>query len=423
MSARLFSQAEQVLVGGVNSPVRSFKGVGGTPLIIDKGRKQRIIDADGKVYTDYCLAWGALILGHAFPPVVTSARTSISLGSTFGTTTRPEVDIARLIVKNVPSIDLVRFVNSGTEATMSAVRLARGFTKRPMIVKFDGCYHGHFDDFLHAAGSGVASLSGSSSQGIAQGRALNAVSLPYNDIRTAQAFIERNARHIACVIIEPVAGNMGVIVPDIEFLKTLRALTAKHGILLIFDEVMSGFRTNLGGAQADFKIIPDLTCLGKIIGGGYPVGAYGGRADIMRHLAPLGEVYQAGTFSGSPLVMRAGLETLKALTANVYKSLNTKSKHFTTGINAMFAAEGIPAHVSAYGSMVSIWTQRETVMNYEQARRASSGPVYAQIFHNLLKNGVYFPPANLETFFISVSHSTKDLSDIIKLMKGFFIKT
>src|SRR3989338_1339235 len=292
-SSKIFAQASRVMVGGVNSPVRAFKAVGGNPLIIQRGRGARFFDVDGNAYTDYCLSWGALILGHDHPQVLKAARTGIGYGTSFGTTTEHEVEIAQFITKHVPSVDMVRFVNSGTEAAMSAIRLARGFTGRDKVVKFDGCYHGHCDDLLTTAGSGVAGLPASSSRGIPASRVQNTFSLPYNDVNELNIVLDRHWKNIACVIVEPVAGNMGVIVPDKAFLKTLRTLTKKYGIVLIFDEVMTGFRTNSGGVQADLGIIPDMTCLGKIIGGGFPVGAYGGRKDIMRHLAPFGALYQS----------------------------------------------------------------------------------------------------------------------------------
>jgi len=419
-SRKYFSQARKVMVGGVNSPVRAFKAVGGDPLVMARGRGSKLFDVDGNAYTDYCLSWGALILGHNHPQVLKAAKTAISMGSSFGTTTRPEVEIAQFITKHIPSIDLVRFVNSGTEATMSAVRLARGFTKRNKVVKFDGCYHGHFDDLLATAGSGVASLPSSSSQGIPAGHVDNTLSLPYNDTDKLVFILDRRWKDIACVIVEPVAGNMGTIVPSREFLKTMRALTKKYGIVLIFDEVMTGFRTNLGGAQADFGIVPDLTCLGKIIGGGFPVGAYGGRADIMKHLSPLGGVYQAGTFSGSPMVMAAGLAALKSLTPHVYKALNRASDDFVKAANDALRACNAGSHLANYKSMVSIRLCREPVNNYAQAQAAANDGLYGKLFHHLLDNGIYWPPANLETFFISTKHTSKDFRQLIHSLKTFF---
>jgi len=402
--------AEQVLVGGVNSPVRAFKAVGGNPLIMKSGKGTKLQDINGHKYTDYCLSWGALILGHAHPDVVKSVQSAIKNGVSFGTTTKPEIEIAQFITKHVPSIEMVRFVNSGTEATMSAIRLARGFTKRSKIIKFDGCYHGHSDDLLAMAGSGVAFLAASSSQGIPAAHIQDTLSLPYNDIQTLTNTIERHHADIACVILEPVAGNMGVIKANLDFLKTLRSLTKQYNIILIFDEVMSGFRTQLGCAQNDLGIIPDMTCLGKIIGGGFPVGAYGGRKDIMKQLAPLGNVYQAGTFSGTPIVMQAGLATLKNLSTSSYKNLNSLCDKFVTQTNAAFIANNIPAHLVNFKSMISIRFGKEAVFNYKDAKNASSDKLYAKLFHHLLKKGIYWPPADLESFFVSTQHTAKDLN-------------
>lgn len=422
-SAQIFTQAKRVMVGGVNSPVRAFNAVGGQPLVMHKGRGAKLYDVDANEYTDYCLSWGALVLGHQYPAVTAAVKLSLACGSSFGTSTRPELELAQYIVKHVPSIDQVRFVNSGTEATMSAIRLARGFTKRAKVLKFDGCYHGHVDDLLAMAGSGVAGLPASSSQGIPKAHVQNTLSIPYNDVNELQIVLERYGKEIACVIVEPVAGNMGVIVPSLEFLRTLRALTKKYGIVLIFDEVMTGFRTNLGGAQADFGIVPDITCLGKIIGGGYPVGAYGGRADIMRHLSPLGGVYQAGTFAGNPLVMRAGLAVLKNLTPALYKQLNARCDQWVKAVNDHFNMHQVSAHLANYKSMVSIRFSKDPVRHYAQAQAAAMDPLYGKLFHYLLRQGVYWPPANLETFFISTAHSSKDLNNLTSFLSHFFIKS
>jgi len=410
--ASINQAAQKVMVGGVNSPVRAFKAVGGDPLVMQRGHYNKLFDINGHAYTDYCLSWGALILGHAHPEVVKTVQKAVKNGVSFGTTTKPEIEIAQFIARHVPSIDMVRFVNSGTEATMSAIRLARGFTKRSKIIKFDGCYHGHSDDLLAMAGSGVSFLAASSSQGIPSTHIQDTLSLPFNDAQTLTNTIERHNTDIACVILEPVAGNMGVINPNKDFLKCLRTLTKKHKIVLIFDEVMSGFRTNLGCAQTDLGIIPDITCLGKIIGGGFPVGAYGGRRDIMKHLAPLGGVYQAGTFSGSPIVMQAGLATLKNLTPSIYKTLNTACDEFVKRTNNNLQAFNIPAHLVNYKSMISIRFRQNPVYNYLDAQKASSNKIYAKLFHHLLKNGIYWPPADLESFFVSTRHTAKDLNHL-----------
>ncbi len=408
-SIKLFARAQNVLVGGVNSPVRAFKSVKGNPLFIDYGKGKKIFDVDGNAYTDYCLSWGALILGHAHPEVMKAVKKGLKHAVSFGTSTKPEVEIAEFIVKHVPSVDMIRFVNSGTEAVMSAIRLARGFAKRDIVIKFDGCYHGHVDDLLATAGSGVANLQASSSQGIPQGHIQNTISIPYNDSVKLTETFQKFEKKIACVIIEPVAGNMGVVVPDLDFLKLLRQLTKKNGSVLIFDEVMTGFRTSLGCVQSDFGILPDLICFGKIIGGGFPVGAYGGRKDIMRHLSPDGGVYQAGTFSGNPIVMRAGLATLKMLDKKTYNRLNALGETFAELLNKEFKSKESNLYISHYKSMLSIRFCRSEIKNYNQAQEAGSMEKYSRLFHGMLKNHIYLPPADLESFFISSVHDAKDL--------------
>ena len=418
-SLRIFKYARKAMVGGVSSPVRSFLSVGTHPLIMERGQGQIVYDVDGNPYVHYSLSWGALILGHAQRDVVSAVKKAVDSGTSFGTTTRPEVELAQLIVKYVPSIEMLRFVNSGTEATMSAIRLARGFTKRNMLLKFDGCYHGHFDDLLIHAGSGVAGLKESSSLGITKGHIQDTLSLPFNDIKIFEETLERYKDDMACVIIEPVAGNMGVVPAEEKFLKAVRALTKKYKIVLIFDEVMTGFRTNLGGVQADLRIIPDLTCLGKIIGGGFPIGAFGGRKDIMAFLAPRGEVYQAGTFSGNPIVMAAGLATLKNLNRPLYENLNLKGKRFTEGLNSYFRQQHIDCGISHYGSMLSLRFKNSPVFNYVEALGASSKKIYRQLFKRLLSKRIYLPPAELETFFISSVHSDKDSENLSTVIKEF----
>lgn len=419
-SQEYFREAGKVLVGGVNSPVRSFKAVGGQPLIMKYGRGSRLYDYDNNAYMDYCLSWGALILGHANPNAALAAKKTLEKGTSFGTTTREEIEIARHIVAHVPSMDLVRFVNSGTEATMSAIRLARGFTRRPVVVKFDGCYHGHVDDLLTTAGSGVAQLQESSSLGIPPSHIQNTLSLPYNDMRVLEQTLAAHKDDIACVILEPVAGNMGVVPAGQEFLHALRRWTRQYGMVLIFDEVMTGFRSSQGCVQSEAGVIPDMTCLGKIIGAGFPVGAYGGRKDIMQCLAPLGGVYQAGTFSGNPVVMRSGLAVLRLLTDNFYKRLNRKCEDFAASLNGYFRAKNINAHIAHYKSMMSLRFRREPVENYEDARAAAGGERYGQLFRHLLQAGIYFPPADMEAFFISGMHSKKDLDILASALKSFF---
>ena len=419
-SEKYFKEAEDVLVGGVNSPVRSFKGVGLKPLIMKYGRRAQIFDHDNNAFTDYCLGWGALILGHAHRNVILAAKKTAERGIGFGTTTREEIDIAQHIRQCIPSIELIRFVNSGTEAAMSAIRLARGFTRRDKLVKFDGCYHGHCDDLLTKAGSGVAQLAESSSLGIPQSHIQNTLSIPFNDIDTLERTLEKYKNEIACVIIEPVAGNMGVVPADARFLKILRELTKKYGIVLIFDEIITGFRFHPGGVQTELGVIPDLTCLGKIIGGGFPVGAYGGRKDIMSCLAPLGGVYQAGTFSGSPVVMKAGLAALRLLNQGFYKTLNSRSADFAEALNKFFKDERVDAHLSSYGSMLSLYFRREAVHNYVEAQAASSSERYGRVFKHLIEHGIYWPPADLETFFVSGMHGKRDLDTLLAVLKNFF---
>lgn len=413
---KILNIANDVMVGGVNSPVRAFNAVGGNPLLMERGHGSKLFDINGHSYTDYCLSWGALILGHAHPEVVKTVQKAVKNGVSYGTSTKPEIEIAQFICRHVPSIDMVRFVNSGTEATMSAIRLARGFTKRDKIIKFDGCYHGHSDDLLAKAGSGVTFLSASSSQGIPNAHIQDTMSLPFNDIQAITNTLERHHKDLACVILEPIAGNMGIVNPKQDFLKILRSLTKKYNIVLIFDEVMSGFRANLGCAQTDLGIIPDMTCLGKIIGGGFPVGAYGGRRDIMKNLAPLGGVYQAGTFSGNPIVMQAGLATLKNLNSKVYKDLNALCDNFVVKTNKALEKANAQAHLVNYKSMISIRFCKKPVFNYEDAQKASSDKIYSTLFHHLLKKGIYLPPADLESFFVSVKHTEKDLAHLTNVI-------
>lgn len=408
------------MVGGVNSPVRSFQGVGGKPLVMKYGRRQHLYDYDGNQYTDYCLSWGALILGHAHRNVVLQSKKTLEKGTSFGTITREEIDLAAHITQSVPSIELLRFVNSGTEATMSAIRLARGFTKKEILVKFDGCYHGHFDDLLTKAGSGVSRLAESSSLGIPAAHIANTISLPYNDSGALEATLTKHKDKIACVIIEPVAGNMGVVPAIPEFLRALRELTKKYGIVLIFDEIMTGFRTQRGCVQADYGVVPDLTCLGKIIGGGFPVGAYGGRKEIMQCLAPLGGVYQAGTFAGNPVVMKAGLATLRLLNDDFYRTLNNRCEKFIEKVNGFFRENNGAAHLSHYRGMMSIRFRREEVFNYDDARQAAGGERYGRLFWHLIERGIYWPPADLEASFMSGAHTAGDLENLFGALSEFF---
>ena len=415
-----FSKASKYLVGGVNSPVRAFKGVGGQALIIDHGKDSKFYDIDGNAYTDYCLSWGALILGHANKEVTAAVNKATRNGFSFGTTTKSEIELAKLISEHVPSIDLIRFVNSGTEAVMSAIRVARGFTNRNKILKFDGCYHGHCDDLLAAAGSGVAFLASSTSKGVPPSHVQNTLSVAYNDTQELFNTIERHRKDLAAVILEPICGNMGVILPSKDFLRTLKELTRKYGIILIFDEVMTGFRSNFAGAQGDLGIKPDLSCFGKIIGGGFPIGAYGGRADIMKKVAPLGDIYQAGTFSGNPIVMSAGIATLKNLNASIYKNLNHLAEKFAKETNEGFQEYNLNVHIACYKSMLSLRFRKEDVFDYSSAQAASSSIIYPKLFHFLLNNGIYLPPADLEAFFISSKHTAKDLNTLRDRLVEFF---
>jgi len=421
-SEKYFKEAQGVMVGGVNSPVRSFNGVGGHPLVMKYGKDAKLYDYDNNAFTDYCLSWGALVLGHANRNVVLNAKKMVERGASFGTTTRDEIEMAKLVCDRVPSIERIRFVNSGTEATMSAIRLARGYTNKEMLVKFDGCYHGHFDDLLTKAGSGVAQLQESSSLGIPKSHVANTVSLPYNNVQALEETLTQHKDKIACVILEPVAGNMGVIPASREFLQALRDLTKKYNIVLIFDEVMSGFRTHPGCVQSEINIIPDITCLGKIIGSGFPIGAYGGKEEIMRCLAPLGGVYQAGTFSGTPVVMRAGIAGLKQLNDKFYEILNAKCAAFADEVNGFFQEHNCDVHLACYRSMMSIRFRKEPVLNYADAQAAAGGERYGSLFAHLLANGIYWPPADLESFFVSSKHTKKDLDHLAQTLKNFFQK-
>lgn len=420
-SQKYFQKAKQVMVGGVNNPVRSFEEVGSEPLVIKYGRGAKLHDHDNNVYTDYCLSGGSLILGHANRNVILSAKKTLEKGISFGTTTREEVNMARHICARVPSVELVRFVNSGTEATMSAVRLARGFTRREIMVKFDGCHHGHFDDFLAKAGSGLVHRQESASLGIPRRHMGSTISLPFNDAAVLEETLDQYKDDIACVIIEPVAGQMGVVPAEIKFLKALREVTARHQIVLIFDEVMTGFRTHPGCAQSEMNIIPDMTCLGRIIGSGFPVGAYGGRRDIMNCLAPSGGVYQSGTFSGNPVVMKAGLAGLRLLTDEFYRALGAKCAAFAGDVNGFFEKKKINARLAGYGSMMSVCFRRRAPANYDEALIAADGPRYAAMFRYLLEAGIYFPPDDMEAFFISGMHTKRDLDHLAARLKNFFL--
>ncbi len=412
-SRRLFEQAQRYLAGGVSSPVRAFKAVGGEPLVMARGKGSRLMDADGASYIDYVAAFGPLILGHADPAVVAAVAEALAGGTAFGATTEPEVELARRITEAIPSIEMLRFVNSGTEATMSALRLARAHTRREKIVKLEGCYHGHADGLLVQAGSGVATLALPDSPGVPAAYASQTLVAPYNDLAALESLFQRHGDDIAALIVEPVAGNMGVVPPDAGYLQGLRELTRACGALLIFDEVITGFRLCYGGAQTLWGVEPDLTCLGKIIGGGLPVGAYGGRREIMENLAPLGPVYQAGTLSGNPLVMAAGLATLAALREpGVYERLQAMADELARGIAEAAAQASAALRVNRIGSMLTPFFSSRPVRDYASAKAADTG-CYARFFRAMLDNGIYPPPSQFETWFVSRAHSLEDIEATI----------
>ncbi len=412
-SRELFALAQRYLPGGVDSPVRAFKAVGGDPLFIARGKGSRIWDVDGNEYIDYVCSWGPLILGHAPPAVVQAIQAAAENGTSFGAPTELEIELARLITEAMPGVEMVRFVNSGTEATMSALRLARAATGRPLVIKFAGCYHGHVDSLLAAAGSGAMTFGIPDSPGVPPAVAQTTLVLPYNDLAAVERAFASHGREIAAVIVEPVAGNMGVVPPRPGFLEGLRQLTRDHGALLIFDEVITGFRLGYGGAQALYGITPDLTCLGKIIGGGLPVGAYGGRRDLMRLVAPVGPVYQAGTLSGNPLAMSAGIATLQALRQpGVYAQLEERAAALAEGLTAAARAAGVPVHCARAGSMLTLFFTDQPVVDYDTARQADTRR-YAAFFRGMLDEGVYLAPSQFEALFVSLAHTPDDIAQTV----------
>lgn len=409
-SEELFEQAQAVIPGGVNSPVRAFKGVGGKPVFIKKARGARLYDVDGKEYIDYIGSWGPMILGHSHPDVIAAVRDQALAGLSFGAPTELETRLARLVREMVPSMELLRMVNSGTEATMSAIRLARGFTARERIIKFEGCYHGHSDALLVKAGSGALTLGVPNSPGVPAALAELTITLTYNDLAGVEQTFKELGDEIACVIIEPVAGNMNCVPPVAGFLEGLRRLCDQHGTVLIFDEVMTGFRVALGGAQALYNVKPDLTTLGKIIGGGLPVGAFGGRKDIMEHLAPLGPVYQAGTLSGNPLAMAAGLATLENLAVpGFHDTLGAKTSALLQGLQAKADAAGIAFTTTQAGGMFGMFFTDQSEVNCFSAVMACDSQRYAQFFHGMLAHGVYLAPSAFEAGFTSIAHGQAEL--------------
>ena len=409
-SSELFVEANKVIPGGVNSPVRAFKGVGGTPIFAKEAKGAYLYDEDGNRLIDYINSWGPMILGHAYEPVVNAVIEKAKKGTSFGMPTELETQIAQLAVSMVPNIDKIRFVNSGTEACMSAIRLARGYTKRDKIIKFSGCYHGHSDSFLIAAGSGLSTFGVPNSPGVTQGTAKDTLLASYNDIENVKALFEANKNEIAAIIIEPVAGNMGCIPPVKGFLEALRAVCTENGALLIFDEVMTGFRLAKGGAQELFGIQADIVCFGKVIGGGLPVGAFAAREEIMNYLAPLGPVYQAGTLSGNPLAMAAGLEMLKALNSDsdIFKRLDEKTAYLEKGIRKVLTDANVVFTINRVGSMISVHFDANPVYDFTTAKNGDN-ETFKKFFHGLLNRGIYIAPSAYETWFITDALTYEDL--------------
>ncbi len=413
-SEALFARAKQSIPGGVNSPVRAFKGVGGAPRFIARGLSSHLFDVDGNEYIDYICSWGPLILGHRPQIVLDAIASALEIGTSFGAPTAREIELAELIIDAVPSVEMVRLVNSGTEATMSALRVARGFTGRDLTVKFEGCYHGHVDSLLVKAGSGLATLGLPDTAGVPRAFAETTIAVPFNDLDAVETVFREQGDRIAALIVEPVAGNMGCVPPLPGFLPGLRAITELHGTLLIFDEVMTGFRLSFGGAQKLYGIKPDLTTMGKVIGGGLPIAAYGGRADIMKHVAPVGPIYQAGTLSGNPIAVSAGIAMLQYLEAHqeVYDILEERTAQLMSYVPAGLS-------VNRVGSMATLFFTEGPVRNYEDAKRCDTER-FGRFFHHLLERGVYFPPSQFEACFVSAAHSGADLEATVSAIREFF---
>jgi len=420
-SIEAFKEAKEILPGGVNSPVRAFKSVNMDPIFMERGKGSKIYDIDGNEYIDYVLSWGPLILGHTNDRVVEGIKKVAELGTSFGAPTLVENELAQLVIDRVPSIEMVRMVSSGTEATMSALRLARGYTGRNKILKFEGCYHGHGDSLLIKAGSGVATLGLPDSPGVPEGVAKNTITVPYNDLESVRYAFEQFGDDLAGVIVEPVAGNMGVVPPVPGFLEGLREMTTQYGTVLIFDEVMTGFRVGYNCAQGYFNVTPDLTCLGKVIGGGLPVGAYGGKREIMEQIAPSGPIYQAGTLSGNPLAMTAGLETLSQLTPETYKEFERKADILEAGLKAAAEKYDIPHTINRAGSMIGIFFTNENVINYEAAK-TSNLEFFASYYREMANEGVFLPPSQFEGLFLSTAHTDEDLQKTIEAAEKAFSK-
>lgn len=408
-SKRLYKAAERLMPGGVNSPVRSFRAVEGNPVFISRAKGAWVYDEDGNKYIDYLASWGPLILGHAHPDVVRAIKEAAENGTTYGAPCQKEVELASLVVRCFPSIDLVRMTSSGTEATMSAVRLARAYTRRDLIVKFEGCYHGHADYLLVKAGSGATTFGIPSSPGVPQGFTNNTLLARYNDLRSIDKLFAERGNEIACVLVEPVAANMGVVPPKEGFLEGLRKITEDSGALLIFDEVVTGFRLGLGGAQKTYGVMSDITCLGKIIGGGLPVGAYGGKKEIMNLIAPIGPVYHAGTLSGNPLAMAAGVATLNKLKEKgTYKRLSESTEYLVWGLREMLKKLGIKVQINSIGSMLTLFFTEREVVDYESAL-SSDTKAYSRFFKMMLGDGIMLPPSQFEALFLSLAHTEKEL--------------
>jgi len=422
-SEALFERAQRVMPGGVNSPVRAFRAVGGTPFFVQRGEGCFLWDVDGNRYVDFVCSWGPLLLGHAHPEVVAAVKEAIEHGTTYGAPTELEIRLAEKIQQAFPSMEMLRLVNSGTEATMSAIRTARGYTGRSRIVKFEGCYHGHADYLLVKAGSGATTFGIPDSAGVPESFSQETIVLPYNDVKAFVRTMDAVGDQIAAVIVEPIAGNMGVVLPKPEFLHALREQTQKHGAVLIFDEVITGFRVTYGGAQTLYGIQPDMTCLGKIVGGGFPLAAYGGRREIMEHVAPLGPVYQAGTLSGNPIAVTAGLKTLEILERdNPYPDLERRTQWLTDEMAVIAREVGVPVQINCIASMFTVFFNDQPVVDYASAKRSDTQR-YARFFHVLLEKGVFFPPSQFEAAFLSTAHTDDALAVTLEALRSAFQKS